>query len=77
MTNPMESLLSGLKPDLYRVNAFRLAQLRADAGPREIARRLEKLKMQAKLGTGAEPIRGPLALVPPPDFDAVREGVVP
>ncbi|HYV35647.1 MAG TPA: hypothetical protein VE988_08080, partial [Gemmataceae bacterium] len=73
--NQAESLLKGLKPDLYRVNAFRLAQLPADATSREIARRLEKLTMQAKLGGTAEPIRGPLALTPPPDLEMVRAAV--
>jgi hypothetical protein len=75
MADQAEALLKNLKPDLYRVNAFRLAQLRADAAPRDAARRLEKIKLHAKLGTAAEGVRGPLALQPPPDVDAVREAV--
>src|SRR5437870_5204879 len=70
-----DALLKGLKPDLYRRNGFRLAQLRADAAPRDVARRLEKFKLQAKLGAAPEPVRGPLALLPPPDLDAIREAV--
>jgi hypothetical protein len=73
--NQAESLLKALKPDLYRVNAFRLAQLQADATSREIARRVEKLTMQAKLGATAPSVRGPLALTPPPDLEAVRAAV--
>jgi hypothetical protein len=68
-------LSRALRPDLYRVNAFRLAQLPAQASQRDITRRLDKLTMQAKLGTAHEPGRGPLALMPPPGLDLVREAV--
>src|SRR2546423_4842247 len=68
-------LLRALKPDLYRVNAFRLAQLPGTASQRDISRRLEKLTMLAKLGGGVEQPRGPLALAPAPDVDAVRHAI--
>jgi hypothetical protein len=73
--NQAESILNGLKPDLYRINAFRLTQLEADAAQRDISRRLEKLTMQAKLDAAPAPVRGPLALIPPPDLEMVRAAV--
>src|SRR5439155_19728552 len=70
-----EALVRALKPDLYRVNAFRLAQLPVTASHRDITRRLEKLTMLAKLGGCVDQPRGPLALQPAPDADAVRQAV--
>jgi hypothetical protein len=61
---------------MYRVNGFRVAQMRADASPRDLARRLEKLALQAKLGTPAESHPGPLTLNPPPEPDAVRQALL-
>jgi hypothetical protein len=66
-----EGLLRGVRPDLYRVNAFRLTQLPASATEREISRQLERIKMMARLGGGTLPA-GPLPLQPPPDLDAMR-----
>src|SRR5437868_8517251 len=70
-----EVLVRALTPDLYRVNAFRMAQLPATASQRDISRRLEKLTMLTKLGGGVELPRGPLSLQPAPDLDAVRHAV--
>jgi hypothetical protein len=75
MTCQAEQLLQSVRPDLYRINAFRLAQLPAHAAPRDLERRLDKIKMLAKLDSAAEPVRGPLALVPPPDLDAMRSAI--
>jgi hypothetical protein len=75
MLTQAESLLQAIGPDLYRVNGFRLAQLTSDASQRDVARRLEKIAMLAKLDGAAEQTRGPLALTPPPSVDAVRAAV--
>jgi hypothetical protein len=75
MTSQAEQLLQSLRPDLYRINAFRLAQLPAHASPRELTRRLDKIKMLAKLGGAPDAAPGPLALVPPPDPDAMRNAI--
>jgi hypothetical protein len=75
MLTQAEALLDAVRPDLYRANAFRLAQLPANASQRDIARRLDKLIMQAKLGGSFEQARGPLARVPAPDLDTVRAAV--
>src|SRR5262245_31982328 len=70
-----EVLLRALKPDLYRVNAFRMARLPATASQRDIARRLEMLTMQARLGGSVEQPRGLLGLQPASDVDAVRHAI--
>jgi hypothetical protein len=75
MTSQAEQLFEPLRPELYRTNAFRLARLPAHADARELTRRLERIKMLAKLGNATESARGPLALVPPPDLDAMRTAV--
>jgi hypothetical protein len=75
MLTQAESLLQAAGVDLYRVNAFRLAQLPVSAPQRDITRRLDKLSMLAKLGTGADGPRGPLMLTPPPSLDTVRTAV--
>lgn len=75
MTSQAQQLLQAVRADLYRVNAFRLAQLPAHASARELERRLEKIKMLARLDSAAETLRGPLALVPPPDLDAMRGAI--
>jgi hypothetical protein len=75
MVNHAESLFKAIGPDLYRVNAFRLAQLPANATQRDVTRRLEKIKMLAKFGEVSDQPRGSLALNPPPDFDTVRVAI--
>src|SRR5262245_1044715 len=61
------------RPDLYRVNAFRVTGLPVDATPREMSRHLDKMRMAEKLGGLLPQAGGALALDPPPDGDAVRE----
>jgi len=72
MLNQAESLLQGAGPDLYRVNAFRLVQLPVSASQPRHHAPPRKITMLAKLGGTVDQIRGPLALVPPPNLDMVR-----
>ena len=53
-------LSQATRPDLYRINAFRVAQLHAGASPRELTRKLERIKMLAKLGGQAQEPAGPV-----------------
>lgn len=66
-------LLDRARPEIYRVNAFRITGLQVDATGREIQRRVERVRMQERLGAAPEPSPGGLALDPPPDADTVRE----
>lgn len=66
-------LLERARPEVYRVNAFRVSGLQVDATGREIQRRVERVRMQERLGAAPEPSPGGLGLDPPPDADAVRE----
>lgn len=61
-------------PELYRKNAFRLLGLSVNASQQQITRRRQELALEAKLGTGGEHAAGmPLAVIPAPDEDALRE----
>ncbi len=73
-TSGSEVLLEAARPDLYRVNAFRIAGLPVDATARDISRQAEKLKVMEKLG-GTRQANGPLPLDPAPDSDAMREAM--
>jgi hypothetical protein len=68
-------LCETVRPELYRLNAFRVAGLPVDATMRDISRHTEKLKMMGKLGTGAHRADGFLSLDPAPDADAMREAM--
>jgi hypothetical protein len=75
MSQPADLILSAVGPDLYRVNAFRVAQLPVSATLRDVTRRLERIKMEAKLGSVARAPSGPLPLKPAPDLEVVRQSV--
>lgn len=62
-------------PWLYRQNAFRLTGLSVTASSREVARFLEQLKVQEKIGVAASTALGVLPLHPPPDIGAIRDAV--
>ncbi|WUH98708.1 hypothetical protein OHR68_35190 [Spirillospora sp. NBC_00431] len=64
-----------LGPDLYRQNPFRVTGLAVDASSRDVRRRSEQLRVQAKLGTGIGTGSTLLPLGPPPDGDAVQEAI--
>ncbi|MEV5824143.1 hypothetical protein AB0L25_01050 [Spirillospora sp. NPDC052242] len=61
--------------DLYRRNPFRVAGLSVHATARDIRRRADELRVEARLGTGAGGGAGPLPLRTPPDADAVQEAL--
>jgi hypothetical protein len=73
MTSQPTGVMTGLKPDLYRTNAFRITHLPPAATQRDVARRSERLQMAARLGSPAEQARGPIALQPAPDESTIRE----
>jgi hypothetical protein len=62
-------------PLLYRQNAFRLTGLPVTASSREIARFLEKLTVQERLGAPAQAPGGLLPLDPVPEITTIRETV--
>lgn len=64
-------LLMAAHPGLYRVNAFRILGLPADASARDLSKHLELLEMAEKFGRGQVKL-GLLDMQPPPDTDAVR-----
>jgi hypothetical protein len=66
-------LAQAARPDLYRVNAFRVADLPVDAAPRDAARQLERLKMLERLGGDRAASPSAFALRPAPSAEAVRE----
>jgi hypothetical protein len=67
-----EVLLEMARPDLYRVNAFRVSELPVDASARTVSRQADKIRMMEKYHAGATRGRGALALSPRPDGDAFR-----
>jgi hypothetical protein len=71
----MPALRNVAHSELYRGNAFRLTRLAVDAGARDLARQLDRLKIMEKLGTTGAGLAGPLALDIPLSSDAVRTAV--
>jgi len=71
----MERLLQVANPDLYRANAFRLAQLPVDASPRDVARRQQVIEMALQVGLPVPP--GPAAAGDgaPVDADAALQAL--
>ena len=68
-----EILLAAARPDLYRLNAFRVMSAPVGATTRDIKRQTEKLIMMERLGATASLPGDLLPLDPPPDADALRE----
>jgi hypothetical protein len=66
-------LLKMARPDIYRINAFRILELPITASAREISSKLRRLELEEKLGSGMQRERGILSIVPPPDNYARRE----
>jgi HEAT repeat protein len=67
-----EVLLRAARPDLFRLNAFRVTGLPVDATAQQVSRRVDKLRMTEKFGGAAGRSRGALPLDPPPDTDRLR-----
>lgn len=68
-------LLSAARPDLYRINAFRISALPIDATAHDISRQTEKLKMMEKFSGNIRQNGGPLPLDPIPNADDIREAM--
>jgi len=61
------------RPDIYRINAFRMLEIPVTTSPRLAYSRMRKLNIMEKLGDIGRMQRGFLPLVPAPDSDARRE----
>lgn len=70
-----EKLLTAARPNLYRMNAFRVADLASDATDREIKRREQMLKVYQKTGQEYQG-QGPLPIKPAPARDSMLEAVI-
>lgn len=70
----LENLLT-IGNELYTSNVFRLTGLPVIATARDIARHLDRLKLQEKLGTKGSRPSGPLPIDPPPNIDTIRAAV--
>jgi hypothetical protein len=68
-----EILLKTARPDIYRVNAFRVLEIPVNTSTREAKNQMRKLDMKEKLGSDGIGDRGLLPLIPAPDADARRE----
>jgi hypothetical protein len=68
-----DKLLSEMaRPDIYRINAFRILEVLATASAREISAQARKLDLTEKLGNTGGVERGILPLNPPPDGETRR-----
>ena len=65
-----EILLNMARPDIYRINAFRILGLPATASRKESHSHLRRLEIAEKFGNTIQIERGILSLTPPPDTDA-------
>jgi len=70
---PFEPLLKFATADLYRQSPFRNLSVPIDATPRELARHVEKIKLEIELGTSARGRMRPFALDLVLDTDTVRD----
>jgi hypothetical protein len=61
------------RPDIYRINSFRVLETPVTASSREISSQMRKLDLMEKLGDNSQMERGFLPLTPSPDGDARRE----
>ena len=69
-------LLNAARPDLFRVNGFRITGLGVGAGAQAITRQVDRMRMAEKYGAAAERNgNGPLPLEPPPDADTLRAAI--
>ena len=63
------------RPDIYRINGFRVLELPVTASPREISSQLRKLNLMENFGDISQREKGVLALTPLPDSD-IRSAAV-
>jgi hypothetical protein len=66
-------LLKLARPDIYRINAFRVLEIPVTASPRVVSSQMRKLDLMEKLGDAEQVQRGLLPLTPLPDSGARRE----
>ena len=64
-------LLQAARPEVFRVNAFRITGLPVDASAFDITKQAEKIQMFEKWG-GGQPQRGAFRLEPAPNGDQLR-----
>jgi len=65
-------LLEMARPDIYRINAFRILEVPVNASAKEISVQVRKLDLTEKLGNVEGMERGILPLNPPPDGETRR-----
>jgi len=68
-----EILLKMARPDIYRINAFRMIEIPVTSSPRVISSQMRKLDLMEKLGVTCQMERGFLPLTPAPDSEGRRE----
>lgn len=68
-----ETLLKMARPDIYRINAFRVLGIPVTTSPRLVSSQMRKLDLMEKLGDTGQMERGVLPLTPSPEGDARRE----
>ncbi|MDP2207469.1 MAG: hypothetical protein Q8K98_01675, partial [Bacteroidota bacterium] len=73
-TNWSDALIESARPELYRMNAFRVTGLAVDATVRDISRQAERLRMMERLSS-VQGIMRALPLDPPPSQEAIREAM--
>ncbi len=68
-----EILLKMARPDIYRINAFRILEIPVTATTKEISNHVHKLDVLENLGDTSQIERGFLSLIPQPDTGARHE----
>jgi hypothetical protein len=66
-------LLAMVRPEIYRLNSFRVLEIPVTASVREASSKMRRLELMDKLGDTKQIERGFLALSPQPDRDAKQE----
>ncbi len=68
-------LLEYSRPDIYRINAFRISGLNVNATTREISNQVQKNQMMEKYGGKTDYHKSPFPIEPPPDIDKLRQAL--
>jgi hypothetical protein len=68
-------LLEAARPELYRLNVFRITELPVDSTQRDIQRQVEKIQMEERLGVRRSSFSRLLVLNPPPDIYMFQEAI--
>jgi hypothetical protein len=70
-----EILLEYSRPDIFRINAFRISGLNVSATTREISNQVQKNQMIEKYGGKSDNHKSPFPIEPPPDVDKLRQAL--